>query len=466
MKWQWLSCLLALAVAEAFVAPSGGGAAAAARSVQARAPQRRDGMRLRADVAGGVAGGVGAVRNLAVTGRVPWSRLVMNRAQRREFLAILRAETHAVDAVLLGLLSLFAERIGGFLYNRFLRRLRKDCEYDDSITRLVAGTIEEASRIAVVCYFFDVVEVALEVTGLKRLNFDVSILATKLLYATWAAFKLRSYKNYVLGLTEISKNNERVIEILEKVSDLLGYGVLALVWIDILKINTGKGLQSLLALGSAGTLAVTLGCQDLAKRWLNGLSLAASDAFNVGEYIMLGDGTNGLVTRLGWLSTDIRASDEKSMRIPNNQLSDVRVSNLSRVQFSQVKQTLRFCYDDLDKIPALCAEIKAEIAASCPKVITDGSRAFRVYWVDYAATHVELMVDIRLRNPPSGDAYYEARQGVLEAIARAARRKGVEFSRAMEVSLGRSALDIGLEEEFKEKEFKEKEFKDAANKVV
>ena len=52
-------------------------------------------------------------------------------------------------------------------------------------------------------------------------------------------------------------------------------------------------------------------------------------------------------------------------------------------------------------------------------------------------------------------------QGVLEAIARAARRKGVEFSRAMEVSLGRSALDIGLEEEFKEKEFK-----DAANKVV
>ena len=57
-------------------------------------------------------------------------------------------------------------------------------------------------------------------------------------------------------------------------------------------------------------------------------------------------------------------------------------------------------------------------------------------------------------------------QGVLEAIARAARRKGVEFSRAMEVSLGRSALDIGLEEEFKEKEFKEKEFKDAANKVV
>ena len=119
MKWQWLSCLLALAVAEAFVAPSGGGAAAAARSVQARAPQRRDGMRLRADVAGGVAGGVsggvGAVRNLAVTGRVPWSRLVMNRAQRREFLAILRAETHAVDAVLLGLLSLFAELIGGFL---------------------------------------------------------------------------------------------------------------------------------------------------------------------------------------------------------------------------------------------------------------------------------------------------------------------------------------------------------------
>ena len=43
------------------------------------------------------------------------------------------------------------------------------------------------------------------------------------------------------------------------------------------------------------------------------------------------------------------ASDEHITRIPNNQLSDIRISNLSRVKFSQVKQTLHFKYEDLGK---------------------------------------------------------------------------------------------------------------------
>ena len=98
------------------------------------------------------------------------------------------------------------------------------------------------------------------------------------------------------------------------------------------------------------------------------------------------------------------------------------------MRFSQVKQTLRFRYQDLDKIPDLVNDIREEIAASCPKVITDGSRTFRVKWVDFCDDHVEVLVDCRLRNPPSGDNYYEARQGVLEAIARATKKKRVEFA--------------------------------------
>ena len=93
----------------------------------------------------------------------------------------------------------------------------------------------------------------------------------------------------------------------------------------------------------------------------------------------------------------------------------------------------------IDKIPALCKEIKAEIAVSCPKVITDGSRVFRVTWVDFAAHYVEVLVDCRLKNPPSGDKYYKARQGVLTAIARAASRKEVKFANVKSILLEGSA---------------------------
>ena len=87
----------------------------------------------------------------------------------------------------------------------------------------------------------------------------------------------------------------------------------------------------------------------------------------------------------------------------------------------------------IDKIPSLVNEIRDEIAASCPKVITDGSRPFYVKWVDFDRDHVKVLVDCRLTNPPSGEKYYEARQGILEAIARAVRRKKVDFAMPTEV---------------------------------
>lgn len=72
--------------------------------------------------------------------------------------------------------------------------------------------------------------------------------------------------------------------------------------------------------------------------------------------------------------------------------------------------------------------IKDEIATSCPKVVTDGSRVFRVRWIDYEHDHVKVLVDCRLRNPPTGETYYKARQGVLEAIARAVQKEGMNFA--------------------------------------
>ena len=63
-----------------------------------------------------------------------------------------------------------------------------------------------------------------------------------------------------------------------------------MIWVDILKIKRGTGLSSIFALGGAGTFTITLASQDLARRALNGLALAAADTFHVGDSILLGDG--------------------------------------------------------------------------------------------------------------------------------------------------------------------------------
>ncbi|KAL7545603.1 hypothetical protein ACHAWF_008961 [Thalassiosira exigua] len=383
-----------------------------------------------------------AARHLAVAGRIPWRKLLINKTQALKIVRIMRSETHFLDLLLVFVLATFPERIGKLLYEKVFRRFRRDVDYEDSIGRQVQTTLKEAANLAVACYFIDALEVTMEVTGLKGNKVDVSSQIAKLIYATWAALKAKLYKRQffeALAPQEIKRGKHAITEIFDKVIPSRGrfffFGIMALIWIDILGIKPGVGVNSIFALGGAGTFALTLATQDLAKKALNGLALSASDSFSVGDKILLGDGTSGKVVSIGWLSTTIRGSDELLTKIPNTQLSNVRVSNRSRMKFSQVKQELRFKYEDLEKIPDLIEAIKDEIAASCPKVVRDGSRPFRVRWTDYAPDHARVKVDCRLRNSPSGEAYYEARQGILEAIARAARSKGVEFAVPTEIVL-------------------------------
>jgi hypothetical protein len=117
-----------------------------------------------------------------------------------------------------------------------------------------------------------------------------------------------------------------------------------------------------------------------------------------------------------------RFSDEIMVSIPNADLLKERLSNLSRVRHSQVKQILRLRYEDVDKIPALINQIKHEIKRTCPSVIADGSRPFRVHWTAMNQDHCEITVDTRHLIKPVGDAYLDNKQGVLSAIYSALKR--------------------------------------------
>lgn len=129
------------------------------------------------------------------------------------------------------------------------------------------------------------------------------------------------------------------------------------------------------------------------------------------------------------------ADDEIVTKIPNTQLSDIRVSNLSNLKISQVKQSLTFAYEYLHRIPELVKEIKKEIVESCNRVITDGSRSFRVNWTGYTPTGIDVVVNCKVKAQPGSGAYHEARQEIMEAIARAVKRMDVKFSPPTEVRI-------------------------------
>jgi small-conductance mechanosensitive channel len=220
-------------------------------------------------------------------------------------------------------------------------------------------------------------------------------------------------------LFRVDEENMGRIEIVDRLLNGIIGGISALVVLDWMDIKMNNAMTGLFAFGSAGTLAVTLASQGLVTQLLSGIFLMFSDKMYVGDSVVFGDGTSGKVMKLGWMETSLRDSNNIVTRVPNTLLSSQKVSNLSRIKQSQVKQNLRFHYKDATVLPQLLEDIKTEIRKSCPKLITDNSRPFRAVWTDYSEDHLEVMIDTHFNIPPYSDAYWTNRQNVLMAITRA-----------------------------------------------
>lgn len=141
-----------------------------------------------------------------------------------------------------------------------------------------------------------------------------------------------------------------------------------------------------------------------------------------------GNGISGTIVKMGWMETLLRGPDEIMVSVPNADLAGERVSNLSRIQKSQVKQTLRFEYKDGCKLPLVLKDIKKEITAACPELISDGSRPFRAHFTSFGPDHLEVRVDCHFEVKPVGDDYWDNRQRVLLAIQKAVKKHDMEFA--------------------------------------
>jgi hypothetical protein len=118
MIWNWISILhlslvLCGAATSAFAPPSGvvrtttklavGGSTATTTASSLNA------------ILHDAATKVESVRNLAVAGRIPWTKLVVTKNQALEIISIMRSETHTLDVALVLFLSVFLKKIGKFL---------------------------------------------------------------------------------------------------------------------------------------------------------------------------------------------------------------------------------------------------------------------------------------------------------------------------------------------------------------
>ncbi len=132
------------------------------------------------------------------------------------------------------------------------------------------------------------------------------------------------------------------------------------------------------------------------------------------------------ISQKSYVSITSSGEDEILLNMPNAELENMRFCNLSTVSTSQVKQEFRVAFSDIDQISLLVKNIKSEIE-KCPCVIKDGSRPFRVHFTSFGGKSYVISTDVRLNVPPYSDEYYDNREKVLQAIAKAANSCDVTF---------------------------------------
>jgi small-conductance mechanosensitive channel len=243
----------------------------------------------------------------------------------------------------------------------------------------------------------------------------------------WLAMTLSTVKRSIFKQA-VSGNTLGRVTIYDRLIDFVVGIVTVSQVLDELSIDVGMGLQSVFTAGGVGALIFSLASKDLAQQIVGGFAISVWDAFEIGDDVRLGDGTEGTIARIGLVETEIRGFDNVSIRIPNSQLLTQRVSNISRTKQSQVLQLLRFQYSDLKQIPSVLGDIKREIRASCPKLVVDGSKSFNAVVSKYEPDHVQCQVNCHFEIPPGTTEFVLNREEVLLAIARAVEENDIRFA--------------------------------------
>ncbi|KAK3154912.1 hypothetical protein QOZ80_2BG0196560 [Eleusine coracana subsp. coracana] len=161
--------------------------------------------------------------------------------------------------------------------------------------------------------------------------------------------------------TAIGIDRER-LSAFDKVSSLglIGLGVIALAE------AFGVPVQSILTVGGVGGVATAFAARDILGNMLSGLSLQFSKPFSVGDYIKAGS-IEGQVVEIGLTSTSLINTEKLPVVVPNSLFSSQVIMNKSRAMWHVSVAKLPVRTGDIEKIPAVTEEIKAELMSN-PKI--------------------------------------------------------------------------------------------------
>lgn len=196
------------------------------------------------------------------------------------------------------------------------------------------------------------------------------------------------------------------------------FGLGGLILLDTFGVSVTPIIASL----GIGSLAVALALQPTLENFFSGIQLIIDKPIQIGQFIRLESGEEGVVERISWRSTWIIMGNNNTVILPNKMLVNTRVTNYC-YPTTEVAVVVRVGVQyasDLEKVEAITLEVAREIL----KDVSGGVRAFEpaLRYDDLADSRINFNVILRAKDIASS---HLVRHEFIKRLQKRYAREGV-----------------------------------------
>ncbi|CAM3007577.1 mechanosensitive ion channel family protein [Legionella worsleiensis] len=182
------------------------------------------------------------------------------------------------------------------------------------------------------------------------------------------------------------------------------YGVFTVFAVTSLQ-QVGFKLSVLLGAAGVFTVAISFASQTAASNLISGIFLLFEQPFKVGDSIEV-KGISGVVDSIDLLSTKLKTSDNKLVRIPNEAMIKSEITNLSYFSTRRLDIVVAIAYEsDISQVKSMLLEI----AFNCEQVLKDPEPVVSINNFTNSALDLKFMVWVRTADISATRNYLQER---------------------------------------------------------
>lgn len=202
-----------------------------------------------------------------------------------------------------------------------------------------------------------------------------------------------------------------------------GKGIVWAIAILIVLSNFGVNVTALFAGLGVTTLAIGLALQPLLRDFFSGVVIYVEKPFQAGDFIVF-DGSMGVVERIGFKTTRLRAPQGEELIVPNSKLTDTKIQNFGSMEKRKVEFTIGVKYSTSSEKIRKIRDLMTGIIGRFEELEFD-----RCDFVEFGDAGLKVKISYWVTNPDF-NAYMEIRHQVNLAIKEEFEIAGIVFDRA------------------------------------